>query len=105
MKERGRRRSPISTRADCRAQISDDRGLMVNDRTNTRIGDEWVSYSIDLHRYAELHAFLQLQTHDAQDDESNAEQPPDESGLMEPDDALEGIDWRQPRRTAALSML
>lgn len=78
---------------------------MVNDRTNTRIGDEWVSYSIDLHRYAELHAFLQLQTHDAQDDESNAEQPPDESGLMEPDDALEGIDWRQPRRTAALSML
>lgn len=43
---------------------------MVDDRTNTRIGDEWVSYSIDLHRYAELHAFLQLQTHDAHDDGS-----------------------------------
>lgn len=87
MKETGPLRSPISAHVGCHAQVSDDRNLTVGDRTNTRIGDELMSYSIDLYRYAELHAFLQLQTHDAHDDESNADQSSDEGGLMEPGDA------------------
>ena len=89
MKETGTHRPPISAHAGCHARVSNDGGP-VGDRSNTRVGDESMSYSIDLHRYAELHAFLQLQTYDAHDYESNADQPPDEGGLMEPDDANQG---------------
>jgi molybdenum-dependent DNA-binding transcriptional regulator ModE len=54
-----------------------------------------IAHPISLLQCAELDAFLQLQTHDSHDYESNADQPSQQDGFMEPDDA----DQRRSSRT------